>query len=112
MDIETIYFSANSVKRKVLALLSPLLAKCSSASLFSYSMNPKKYFSEALTELRSVQWPTKNHAIRISIITAIFVLLSTLFLFAIDLVFDQMIQMIHSSDAASTEALTTEGETA
>ena len=35
-----------------------------------------KYFRESLEELRKVTWPTKNRAIRLTILTLIFMLAS------------------------------------
>lgn len=55
-------------------------------------MNPiTKYIHEALHELRQVQWPTKNHAIRISIIAAIFVGSSALLIALVDLLLSKII---------------------
>ena len=44
----------------------------------------KAFFQEALHELSQVTWLTRNQAIRISIITIIFVLVSAVALWAVD----------------------------
>ena len=43
-----------------------------------------KYLREAVGELRRVQTPTKNHAIRISIITALFIVVSAFLVTIVD----------------------------
>ncbi len=55
----------------------------------------KKYFSEAIHELRQVQWPTKNHAIRISTISAIFVVSSALIIAVVDFVLNKILLFSH-----------------
>ncbi|QQS59390.1 preprotein translocase subunit SecE [Candidatus Peregrinibacteria bacterium] len=51
----------------------------------------KKYLQEAIHELRQVQWPTKNHAMRISIVAAIFVGSSAIIIGLVDLVLSKVI---------------------
>jgi len=53
-------------------------------------MNPKKYLSEAIHELRNVKWPTKKHAVRISVITGIFVIVSTIVVAAVDFALEKV----------------------
>ncbi len=45
------------------------------------------YFKESIAEIKKVTWPTKNHAINITIITIIFTTVATLALTFIDGVF-------------------------
>ncbi|MBT6143200.1 preprotein translocase subunit SecE [bacterium] len=45
------------------------------------------YFKESIAEIKKVTWPTKNHAINITIITIIFTTIATLALTFIDGVF-------------------------
>lgn len=54
----------------------------------------KKYISEAIGELRRVQTPTKNHAIRISIITAIFIVSSAIIITVVDLTLSKLLFLI------------------
>jgi len=51
----------------------------------------KRYFIGALEELKKVQWPSKNHAVRISIITIIFVFSSAAFLALADLLLSKVL---------------------
>ena len=55
----------------------------------------KKYFEEAIHELRQVQWPTRNHAIRISIISAIFVASSIVAIAIVDYFLNQLLLFTH-----------------
>lgn len=51
----------------------------------------KKYIDECVHELRQVTWPTKNQAIRISIITMIFVVASAVLIGLLDLILTKLI---------------------
>jgi preprotein translocase SecE subunit len=71
-----------------------------------------QYFQEAIHELRQVKWPTQQHAVRISIITVIFVITSMFIVGVFDLTLSKINTLIHSSDIAeqlqTTESITTE----
>jgi preprotein translocase SecE subunit len=54
----------------------------------------KRYFSEAVHELRQVKWPTKNQAVRISVITIIFVFTSAAVFKVFDLLLTTLIGLI------------------
>ena len=43
----------------------------------SFIHNSTEYFQGALAELRQVRWPTRNQAVRLSIITIIFTFASS-----------------------------------
>jgi preprotein translocase SecE subunit len=51
--------------------------------------------TEAMHELRNVQWPTKNHAMRISTITAIFVTASAILLGVVDYLLGQLLLLTY-----------------
>lgn len=53
-------------------------------SIFKYMKAIIKYFEECLHELRQVRWPTQKQAVKISIITSIFVVASSLFIGLLD----------------------------
>jgi len=55
----------------------------------------KKYIEEAIHELRQVQWPTKNYAIRISTIAGIFVFSSAVAIALIDFVLSKILLLTH-----------------
>ena len=55
----------------------------------------KKYLEEAIHELRQVQWPTKNYAIRISTIAGIFVFASAAAIAFIDFVLNKILLISH-----------------
>lgn len=48
------------------------------------------YFKEAFEELSQVVWPTKNQAVRLTIIVLIFCVLIAVFLGAFDYLFSEM----------------------
>ena len=73
-------------------------------AFFVYTVNGKKYLQEATHELRQVQWPTKKHAIRISIITGIFVLSSALLLMLIDFALNKGMALLRSSSSYSVSS--------
>lgn len=52
----------------------------------------KSYVKSALEELSKVTWPTKNQAVRLTIIVLIFVLVTSFFLGAIDFGFNELYQ--------------------
>lgn len=54
----------------------------------------KKYMGEAMSELRRVQTPTKNHAIRVSIITAVFVVTSAVIITVVDISLSKLLFLI------------------
>ena len=43
-----------------------------------------KFFKESYKELEKVTWPTKNHAISITILTVVFTVIATMFLTVVD----------------------------
>ncbi len=45
------------------------------------------YFKESFAEMRQVTWPTKNQAIRLSLIVLIFSVIAAVLVGAIDLIF-------------------------
>jgi len=55
------------------------------------------YFKEAVHELRLVKWPTQQHAVKVSIITVIFVVFSMLFLGTTDFILSEINSMIHGN---------------
>lgn len=65
-------------------------------------MNPIKYVKEAVMELKKVQWPTKNHAVRISIITAVFVLVSAFLIAFTDILVDKIMYSMHKIETPTT----------
>ncbi len=67
-------------------------------------MNPKKYIEEATHELRQVKWPTKNHAVKISIITGIFVIVSTVLVALVDF---SVSKILFLGKGTSTESVAT-----
>ena len=56
-----------------------------------------EYFRGAIHELRLVKWPTQQHAVRISIITVIFVVSAMLLLMVIDAILSQVNTAIYGS---------------
>ena len=73
-------------------------------------MNPKKYLSEAVHELHQVKWPTKNHAVKISIITGIFVVASTVIIAAVDLGISQLLFLGKTSTTEVTDPAVNVGD--
>ncbi|MCT4592157.1 MAG: preprotein translocase subunit SecE [Candidatus Gracilibacteria bacterium] len=53
-----------------------------------------KYFSECVSELRQVQWPTKHQTIQISIITIVFVFSSAIFIGALDFALTRLLLLL------------------
>jgi preprotein translocase SecE subunit len=51
------------------------------------------YFRESLEELRLVQWPTQQQAIRLTVITVVFILVSSIFFGVIDAFFSELIRL-------------------
>jgi preprotein translocase subunit SecE len=47
------------------------------------------YIRESLEELRKVRWPTRRQAVRLSVITVVFVIASSLFFGLVDMLFSQ-----------------------
>lgn len=47
------------------------------------------YFRESLEELRKVRWPTRRQAVRLSVITAIFVVTTSIFFGLVDVALSQ-----------------------
>ncbi|MCK5019796.1 MAG: preprotein translocase subunit SecE [Candidatus Peribacteraceae bacterium] len=56
-----------------------------------------RYFTGALEELHHVRWPTRQQAIRLSIIVIGFVAISTIVFGAIDYILSQVVNIILSS---------------
>jgi len=54
------------------------------------------YINESLTELHQVRWPTRNQAIRLSIIVIIFCTISALFFGAFDFLLSEIINFLLS----------------
>lgn len=54
------------------------------------------YFRESLQELHKVTWPTKNQAIRLTVIVLIFCFLSAGFLMLVDLGFGEIYSQLIS----------------
>lgn len=54
----------------------------------------KAFLQDALHELSQVTWLTKNQAVRISIITVAFVLVSAVVFWAVDLVLTELYKLI------------------
>jgi preprotein translocase SecE subunit len=54
------------------------------------------YFTEALTELRHVRWPTRQQAIRLSIITIGFTTAVAISFGGIDYVLNQIVKVLLS----------------
>lgn len=52
------------------------------------------YFKASLEELTQVTWPTKNQAIRLTIIVLIFCLLFAVFLGVVDYLFNEVYQFL------------------
>lgn len=50
------------------------------------------YFRESLGELRLVQWPTQQQAVRLTVIVTVFIALNAAFFGLVDAVFTQIIR--------------------
>lgn len=50
-----------------------------------------RYFQESIEELRKVRWPTRRQAVRLSLITVIFVLVTSAFFGLTDVLFSQAV---------------------
>ena len=51
------------------------------------------YFQGSLEELRLVQWPTRQQAVRLSVIVLVFILLTSVFFGLIDALFTEVIRV-------------------
>ncbi len=49
------------------------------------------YLRESVEELRKVRWPTRNQAVRLSVITVVFVTISSLFFGLLDVLLSQSV---------------------
>lgn len=56
----------------------------------------KNYIDEAVTELRKVRWPTRNQAIRLSLIVIAFTAVCSMALGILDVVLNNLISLLIS----------------
>ncbi|MBT4917785.1 preprotein translocase subunit SecE [Candidatus Peregrinibacteria bacterium] len=54
----------------------------------------KRYVRSSLEELSKVTWPTKNQAVRLTIIVLVFVLITAFFMGAVDYGFNELYQYV------------------
>lgn len=62
--------------------------------LTSERTKPKQFIREVRSELKKVNWPTRDVVIRYSIIVAVSLVVFTLFVFGIDFVFERFFHFI------------------
>jgi len=59
-------------------------------------MQIMNYFHDALEELHHVRWPTRQKAVRLSIIVIAFVAISTVVFGAVDFILSQLVKAVLS----------------
>ncbi len=62
--------------------------------LTSERTKPKQFFREVRSELKKVNWPTRDVVIRYSIIVLVSLVIFTLFVFGVDFVFERFFHFI------------------
>ena len=55
------------------------------------------YFNESLAELRHVRWPTRQQAIRLSVIVIIFIIANSIVFGAVDYVLSEILTLLLST---------------
>jgi preprotein translocase SecE subunit len=65
--------------------------------IYPFTMNRiQEYLGEAVEELHKVRWPTRNQAVRLSIIVIAFTLVSSLALGLLDAIFAAVVSLLIS----------------
>lgn len=59
-------------------------------------MNPTKYLSEVNSEMQKVSWPKRHELISNTVITLVFALLLSLFIYLADQVISTILEFIYS----------------
>jgi preprotein translocase SecE subunit len=54
------------------------------------------YFQEAVRELHQVRWPTRQQAVRLSVIVLIFTIISALFFGGVDFILQTLVGLVLS----------------
>ena len=71
------------------------MAKAKSELKSQKSRNPVvRYFQETRTELRKVTWPTRQEALRLTLIVLAFTFIAMLFLGALDVLFQRLASLL------------------
>lgn len=52
------------------------------------------YFQEALEELRHVRWPTRQQAVRLSVVVIVFTLICAVFFGFVDYLLSEVLQLL------------------